>query len=74
MNLLNAHDIHLLGNPGMYAIHMSERGDARVKFYKFQPPAEDDLRKVGFEGDRAETNRMTPSQIEQLIKISRSDK
>ena len=73
MNLLNTHDIHLFGNPGMYVIHMSEHGDDRVKFYKFQPPAEDELRKVGFEGNRAETNRLTADQIEQLIKISRSE-
>jgi len=49
MNLLNAHDIHLLGNPGMYAIHMSEHGDDRVKFYKFQPPSPEDLRKLGLD-------------------------
>jgi hypothetical protein len=72
MNLLNAHDIHLLGNPGMYVVHMSEHGDDRVKMYRFQPPPEQILRKVGFDGDGNETNRMTRSQIEELIKISRS--
>jgi hypothetical protein len=72
MNLLNAHDIHLIGNPGMYVVHMSEHGDDRVKLYRFQPPSSDTLRKVGFDGDRTETNRMTSRQIAQLIKISRS--
>jgi hypothetical protein len=37
MNLLNAHDIHLLGDPGMYVVHMSEQGDDRVKLYRFRP-------------------------------------
>ena len=72
MNLLNAHDVHLLGDPGMYVVHMTEHGDDRVKIYRFQPPPLDILRKVGFDGDRGETNQMTSDQIEQLIKISRS--
>ncbi len=62
----------LLGDPGMYVVHMSEHGDDRVKLYRFQPPSSDILRKVGFDGDRTEINRMTSRQIEQLIKISRS--
>jgi len=56
----------------MYVVHMSEHGDDRVKLYRFQPPSSDILRKVGFDGDRTEINRMTSRQIEQLIKISRS--
>lgn len=70
MNLLNTHDIHLFGDPGVCVVHMSEHGDDRVKLYRFQPPSLDLLREVGFEGDRTETNRMTPDQIEELIKIS----
>ena len=38
VNLLNAHEIHLLGNPGVYVIHMSEHRDDRVHFYTFRPP------------------------------------
>lgn len=72
MNLLNAHDIHLFGDPGMIVVHMSGGGDGRVKLYRFQPPPSDILRKAGFEGDRSETNRMSPHQIEQAIRISRS--
>jgi hypothetical protein len=37
MNLLNSHEIHLLGDPGVYVIHMKEHGDDKVHFYKFQP-------------------------------------
>jgi hypothetical protein len=72
MNLLNAHSIYLLGDPGMYLVHMSEHGNDRVKLYRFQPPPLDLLRKVGFDGDRSQTNRMTARQIEELIKLSRS--
>ena len=43
----NSHNIHLIGNPGIYVVHMSEHGDDRVKFYKFQPPTEDALQKLG---------------------------
>ena len=35
MNLLNAHDIHLLGDPGVCVVDMSENGDGRVKVYIF---------------------------------------
>jgi len=72
MNLLNSHDIHLIGDPGMYVVHMTEHGDDRVKIYRFEPPPTEILREVGFDGDRGETSRMTPTQIERAIKISQS--
>jgi len=37
MNLLNSHEIHLLGDPGVYVIHMKEHGDDKVHFYRFKP-------------------------------------
>jgi hypothetical protein len=37
MNLLNAHEIHLLDTPGMYTIHMTVHGDNRVHWYKSVP-------------------------------------
>lgn len=38
MNLLNNHQIHLLGDPGFYLIHMKEERDDEVHWYRFQPP------------------------------------
>jgi hypothetical protein len=37
MNLLNAHEIHLVNRPGLYVIHMKEDRDDKVHFYKFEP-------------------------------------
>jgi hypothetical protein len=37
MNLLNSHQIHLVGKPEIYLIHMKEDRDDRVHFYKFEP-------------------------------------
>lgn len=39
VNLLNNHELHLLNSPGMYVIHMKEKQDDEVHFYKFQPPS-----------------------------------
>jgi hypothetical protein len=38
MNLLNSHQVHLVGHPGFYLIHMKENQDDEVHFYEFKPP------------------------------------
>lgn len=38
MNLLNNHQIQLIGDPGFYLVHMKEVGDDEVHWYRFQPP------------------------------------
>ncbi len=38
INLLNSHEIRLVGNPGMYLVHMREHGHDRVRGYTFAPP------------------------------------
>jgi hypothetical protein len=62
MNLLNAHNIQLLGNPGIYLIHMTEHGDDRVKFYRFQPPTQEALRMLGLKGVRDNSGRVKLSE------------
>jgi len=37
INLLNCHEIRLVGELGYYIIHMHELGDDKVHFYRFQP-------------------------------------
>jgi hypothetical protein len=37
INLLNAHKVHLINQPGFYLIHMKENGDDKVHYYKFEP-------------------------------------
>lgn len=39
VNLLNNHQIRLLGEKGFYLIHMKEDRDDKVHYYKFEPPA-----------------------------------
>jgi hypothetical protein len=62
VNLLNAHNIQLLGNPGIYLIHMTEHGDDRVKFYRFQPPTQEALRTLGLKGVRDSSGRVKLSE------------
>ena len=62
VNLLNAHNIQLLGNPGIYLIHMTERGDDRVKFYRFQPPTQEALRTLGLKGVRDKSGSVKLSE------------
>jgi hypothetical protein len=38
INLLNAHQIQLVGRPGFYLVHMQEHGHDRVRGYTFAPP------------------------------------
>ena len=38
MNLLNSHQVHLVGHPGFYLIHMKEDQDDEVHYYEFTPP------------------------------------
>lgn len=38
MNLLNNHQVHLLGDVGFYLFHMKEHGHEEVRWYRFQPP------------------------------------
>lgn len=38
MNLLNNHQIQLLGDPGFWLVHMKEQSDDEVHWYRFQPP------------------------------------
>lgn len=40
INLLNSHEVHLLGTPGFYMIHMKEAGHNEVAFYRFEPPSD----------------------------------
>ena len=58
MNLLNSHNIQLVGNPGIYLVHMAEHGDDRVKFYRFQPPTDEALQKLGLRAVRDEADRV----------------
>jgi hypothetical protein len=58
MHLLNSHNIQLVGNPGIYLVHMSEHGDDRVKFYRFQPPTDEALQKLGLRAVRDEAGRV----------------
>jgi hypothetical protein len=37
VNLLNNHQIRLVGEPGFYLIHMKENQDDKVHYYRFQP-------------------------------------
>ncbi|HEX5422745.1 MAG TPA: hypothetical protein VFW94_04300 [Candidatus Acidoferrales bacterium] len=37
-NLLNNHQIRLVGEPGFWLIHMQENQDDKVHYYKFEPP------------------------------------
>jgi|ERR1035438_3262207 hypothetical protein len=37
INLLNNHEIRLVGNPGLYLIHMKEDGTDKVRGYTFAP-------------------------------------
>lgn len=62
MNLLNAHNIQLLGNPGIYLIHMTEHGDDRARFYKFQPPTQEALQMLGLKGVRDNSGRVKLSE------------
>jgi len=62
MNLLNTHNIQLLGNPGIYLVHMTEHGDDRVKFYIFQPPTQEALRTLGLKGVRDNSGRVKLSE------------
>jgi len=62
VNLLNTHNIQLLGNPGIYLIHMTEHGDDRVKFYRFQPPTQEALRMLGLKGVRDNSGRVKLSE------------
>jgi hypothetical protein len=62
VNLLNARNIQLLGNPGIYLIHMTEHGDDRVKFYRFQPPTQEALRTLGLKGVRDSSGRVKLSE------------
>lgn len=39
MNLLNNHQIQLVGDPGFWLIHMKEDSDDEVHWYRFQPPS-----------------------------------
>ena len=38
MNLLNSHQVQLVGHPGFYLIHMKENQDDEVHYYEFAPP------------------------------------
>ena len=38
MNLLNSHQVQLVGHPGFYLIHMKEDQDDEVHYYEFTPP------------------------------------
>ena len=38
INLLNNHQVHLLGDAGFYLFHMKEEGHEEVRWYRFQPP------------------------------------
>ena len=40
INLLNNHQVHLLGDRGFYLVHMKEAGHEEVSWYRFEP-AED---------------------------------
>lgn len=37
INLLNSHQVKVLGNPNMFLIHMNDESDGNVKGYEFQP-------------------------------------
>lgn len=39
VNLLNNHQVRLVGDPGFYLFHMKEEGHDEVPWYRFQPPA-----------------------------------
>lgn len=39
VNLLNNHQIRLVGEKGFYLVHMKEDRDDKVHYYKFEPPA-----------------------------------
>jgi hypothetical protein len=39
VNLLNNHQIRLVGEKGFYVVHMKEDHDDKVHYYKFEPPA-----------------------------------
>jgi hypothetical protein len=39
INLLNNHQVHLLGDPGFYLFYMKEEGHDEVRWYRFEPPA-----------------------------------
>lgn len=62
VNLLNTHNIQLLGNPGIYLVHMTEHGDDRVKFYGFQLPTQEALRTLGLKGVRDNSGRVKLSE------------
>jgi hypothetical protein len=38
MNLLNNHQVHMLGDLGFYLVHMKEPGHEDVRWYRFEPP------------------------------------
>jgi hypothetical protein len=38
INLLNNHQVHLVGNIGFYLFHMKEEGHEEVRWYRFEPP------------------------------------
>jgi hypothetical protein len=38
VNLLNNHQIRLVGEKGFYLVHMKEDRDDKVHYYKFEPP------------------------------------
>jgi hypothetical protein len=44
MHLLNNHTIHLVNDPGMWQVHMHEHGHNEVKWYRFQPPTQEQLK------------------------------
>ncbi|MGC1416991.1 MAG: hypothetical protein WA817_17015 [Candidatus Acidiferrum sp.] len=37
VNLLNNHQVHLLGDLGFYLFHMKEQGHEEIRWYRFQP-------------------------------------
>jgi hypothetical protein len=37
INLLNSHQIHLVDTPGFYVVHMYEKQDGKVHWYRFVP-------------------------------------
>jgi hypothetical protein len=37
MNLLNIHQVQLLGDSGFYFVHMKEQGHDQVRWYRFDP-------------------------------------
>ena len=38
LNLLNKHQVRLVGDTGLWLIHMKEEGHEEVRWYRFDPP------------------------------------